>query len=158
MSRKRNNRWSRSFHAAACGIAAAVGQERNLRFHLVAAAGVCYLRAYFPLSKGQDAALILTVALVLALELINTAIERAVDLCCDQYHPLAKAAKDIAAGAVLVGAVAAIFVGLRLFWDPALLWQIVQLHLASPIRLVLVALAAALAIWFVAGFSKDRPS
>lgn len=60
--------------------------------------------------------LVLTVGAVITLELVNTAIERAVDLVTGEFHPLAKAAKDIAAAAVLVAAGLAVIIGVLLFW------------------------------------------
>lgn len=158
MSRKGSNRFGRSFAAAASGIWQAICQERNLRFHMVAAVLVLYIRSYFSFSAAQDAALFLTIGLVIAAELINTAVERAVDLCCPRLHPLAKFAKDAAAGAVLVLAIAAVLVGLRLFWQPEILLQIVKLHLRSPLRLLLVLLAAAAGGWFVLFFEKGKSS
>ena len=80
----------------------AIRQEPHLRFHLTAAAFVLYFQRYFALERSELALLILTIALVISAELVNTAIERTVDLCCPQRNPLAKLAKDAAAGAVLV--------------------------------------------------------
>ena len=67
------------------------------------------------LSRAEWAILILTIAMVITLELVNTAAERIVDMVTEEYHPLAEKAKDIAAGAVLVGAVASVIVGICLF-------------------------------------------
>ena len=53
--------------------------------------------------------------LVISLELVNTAIEAVVDLCTQEYHPLAKIAKDTAAGAVLISAIASVVIGLIIF-------------------------------------------
>ena len=88
--------------AAGSGIWQAIRQERNLRFHLAAAALVLYGRSFYSFSAAEDAALFLTMGSVIAAELVNTAVERAVDLCCPRPNPLAKLAKDAAAGAVLV--------------------------------------------------------
>ena len=93
----------------------AIRQEPHLRFHLMAAAFVLYFQRYFALERSELALLILTIALVISAELVNTAIERTVDLCCPQRNPLAKLAKDAAAGAVLIAAIMAIFAGLAMF-------------------------------------------
>ena len=63
-----------------------------------------------------------------------------------------------AAGAVLVLAIVAVLVGLRLFWQPQILLQVVELHLRSPLRLLLVLLAAAAGGWFVFFFEKGKSS
>ena len=62
-----------------------------------------------------DLASIMIFALVISLELVNTAIEAVVDLCTHEIHPLAKTAKDTAAGAVLVSAMASVIIGLMIF-------------------------------------------
>lgn len=156
MSRNSQNRFLRSFAAAGSGIWQAIRQERNLRFHLVAVLLVLYGRSFYSFSAAEDAALFLTMGSVIAAELVNTAVECAVDLCCPRPNPLAKLAKDAAAGAVLVLAIAAVLVGLRLFWQPQILLQVVELHLRSPLRLLLVLLAAAAGGWFVFFFEKGK--
>lgn len=107
------NRFLCSFAAAGSCVWQAIRQERNLRFHLVAVLLVLYGRSFYSFSAAEDAALFLTMGSVIAAELVNTAVERAVDLCCPRPNPLAKLAKDAAAGAVLVLAIVAVLVGLR---------------------------------------------
>lgn len=108
----------RSFWYAAAGLAACL-RERNFRFHVVAAVYVPILGRHFLQSAGEWCALILTIALVLAAEAVNTAVERLVDLVCPQRDERAKIAKDAAAGGVLVCAVAAVAVACVLFgrWE-----------------------------------------
>jgi diacylglycerol kinase (ATP) len=67
------------------------------------------------IERGEWLALILTIALVLAAEGVNTAVEATVDLASPGYHPLARTAKDVAAGTVLLTAVAAVLVGAVIF-------------------------------------------
>ena len=105
----------RSFGHAVRGIRDAFAVERNLRIHAVAAVAAICLGLVLHLSSGELAVLVLTVALVLTAELLNSAIEATVDLASPQIHPLARRAKDTAAGAVLVAAVAAAAIGLILF-------------------------------------------
>ena len=69
----------------------------------------------FKVNKYEWAILVLTIGLVISCELINTAIEAVVDLVTEEYHPLAKVAKDTSAAAVLVFAIVAIIVGLIIF-------------------------------------------
>lgn len=127
-----------------------------MRFHLTAGAFVFWLRGYYAFSPAQDAALFLTIGAVIAAELINTAVERCVDLCCPQVHLLAAAAKDTAAGAVLVLAIAAVGVGIRLFWQPQILLQIVAELFGRPQSLLLVAAAVAAGVWFVFFWPKPQ--
>lgn len=104
-----------SFRYALAGVVYCVRKERNIKIHL-AAAGVSYLLAWHLQLSNQDFIILtLTVAGVLVAEMINTAIEAVVDLASPQFHPLAKAAKDVAAGAVFLAAVASLVVGWLLF-------------------------------------------
>ena len=138
-----------SFKAAGRGVLDTIDRERNMRFHLVAMVSVLYLAGYYPFTQTQQAVLYLTIAAVISLELVNTAIETTVDLCCPRQHPLAKRAKDAAAGGVLVAAIAAVFVGIRLFWQPEILLSVWTDFVTHPIKLVLLAAFAAAGIWFI---------
>lgn len=111
---KQNSRWKRFLYAWA-GIVAAVKEEAHLKVHLLAAFIVVLLAFVFRLSMQEWLVLLVVIALVISLELINTAIERTVDLVTEEFHPLAKAAKDIAAGAVLVAAIIAGIIGALIF-------------------------------------------
>ncbi len=102
---------ARSFNHAYRGLIYAVRTQRNLRFHFVAAAIVLVLSLLVGVSKLELAILILAIAAVFIAEMLNTALEFAVDLVTREYHPLAKLAKDVSAGAVLVTSVAALAVG-----------------------------------------------
>lgn len=102
---------SKSFRYAGNGVLYATATQRNFRIHLGMGALALTLGAVLHVSFIELAVLGLTVAMVLALELINTAIEATVDLIVgEQYHQLAGIAKDCAAGAVLVSACASLFV------------------------------------------------
>ena len=107
--------WSLSFLHALSGIAVAAKGERNMRIHLFAAAVAIALGAWLGLDKGEWVAIVLCCAIVISLECMNTAVEAAVDLASPEIHPLAKKAKDCAAGAVLVSAVGAAVVGCIIF-------------------------------------------
>jgi undecaprenol kinase/diacylglycerol kinase (ATP) len=97
------------------GIVHGVRTQRHLRFHCCAALLALLLGVYCQLSALQWGLLTLTIAAVIAAELFNTAIESVVDLVSPEWQPLAKAAKDTAAGAVLVIAGAALIIGALLF-------------------------------------------
>lgn len=92
-----------------------------MRFHLAAAALVLVLAAWLRLDAGDWLWLLAAIFVVCATETINTAIERLVDLATSEVHPLAKAAKDTAAGAVLMAALFAVAVGAIVLGPP--LWQ-----------------------------------
>ncbi|WP_336787010.1 diacylglycerol kinase family protein [Paenibacillus sp. MMO-177] len=111
----------RSLSFACSGIVLAVRSQRHMKIHTAAAVIVCLLGAFLPLSRLEWAVLLLTISVVFTLEMVNTAIEKTVDLASPGIHPLAKAAKDIAAGAVLVAACCAIIIGLLILGPP--LWH-----------------------------------
>ena len=104
----------RSFRYAMEGILTAVN-EQNFRFHLVSAIIVITAGILTGLTIVEWSIIVLIIFLVIGAELINTAIERVVDLASPEFHPIAKQAKDIAAGAVLVFALASVIIGLLIF-------------------------------------------
>lgn len=106
-----------SFNNAINGIIDTVRTERNMRIHLIAALGVLIACFCFDVSKVEFLILTLTISMVIAAELVNTAIEAAIDMTTNYYHPLAKVAKNAAAGAVLITAINALVVGYIIFWD-----------------------------------------
>ncbi|HEY6234119.1 MAG TPA: diacylglycerol kinase family protein [Candidatus Elarobacter sp.] len=106
-----------AFRYAFAGLGAAWRSERNLRIHAVIATAVIIAGALLRLPAAAWAILFLAIALVVGAELLNAAIEAAVDLVSPEDHPLAKRAKDVAAAAVLVAAVGAVAVGICVvFW------------------------------------------
>lgn len=106
-----------SFNYAIEGIIYAVRTQRNMRIHMIAALVVLTACFFYDLNKFEVLIIILTITLVIMAELINTAIEAAVDVTANYYHPLAKIAKNTAAGAVFISALNAIVVGYIIFWD-----------------------------------------
>jgi diacylglycerol kinase len=113
----------RSFSFAFAGIAYAVRTQRNLRVHLVIAGLVVAAAGGLQVTAIEWALLALTIGVVLAGELLNTAAELVVDLATQEHHPLAKAAKDVAAAAVLMTALAAVGVGAAIFGPR--LWRLI---------------------------------
>jgi len=103
--------WWESLNCAIEGILWAVKKERHLRYHFCAALAVLMLALFFHVSALEFFLLVLAALLVIFAELINTAIEALVDLVTEEYHELAKRAKDVAAGAVLVTSVGAVILG-----------------------------------------------
>lgn len=118
----RRHKWSSSFRYAYEGIRYGLKTQRNLRVHVVCAVLAAGAAAFFHLPPVKWAILLLVIGLVIAAELINTAIESAIDLISPDLHPLAKVAKDTAAGAVLVCAIFAVLIGAVLFYNPVLDW------------------------------------
>lgn len=110
-----------SFKYAWCGIRYAFQTQRNFRIHVGVGALAIVLSVFLHLQPVEMAVIGLTSGLVLVMELLNTAIESVVDLTVKQtYHELAKIAKDCAAGAVLVSALAAVMVAGALLLPPLL--------------------------------------
>ncbi|NJL03232.1 MAG: diacylglycerol kinase family protein [Spirulinaceae cyanobacterium RM2_2_10] len=111
----------RSFQYAWAGVRYAFVTQRNFRIHTVIASLAISLCLALQIGTTKTAVVGLTCALVMALELLNTALESVVDLTVrNSYHELAKIAKDCAAGAVLVAAIASIFVAGLLLVPPLL--------------------------------------
>lgn len=145
----RKSGFFRGFGYAFAGFWRALQQERNLRFHLVAALFVLYFGSFYPFSRSQWALLVLLICGVIALELVNSAIERAVARSGGGLFALAGAAKDMAAAAVLVFSIGAAVCGLLLFWQPPVLRQIFGYFMAAWYRLPLLAAAGGAGYLFV---------
>ncbi|MDY6785610.1 MAG: diacylglycerol kinase family protein [Cyanobacteriota bacterium] len=108
-----------SFKYAWAGLRYAFVTQRNFRLHTVIGTLAISLGIYLQRTAIEMAIIGLTIALVMTLELLNTALESVVDLTVKQsYHELAKIAKDCAAGAVLISAIAAIFVASLILLPP----------------------------------------
>ena len=103
-----------SFRYAMEGILTAL-KEQNFKFHLVSAIIVISAGLLTGLTAIEWSIILMVIFLVIGAELINTAIERVVDLASPEIHPIAKQAKDVAAGAVLVFALASVIIGLLIF-------------------------------------------
>ncbi len=110
-----HNTLIRSFGFAFQGIFYVIRTQRNMQIHLAAGLLVIIAGLIFGVGPVEWAALLTTMALVYALEMINTVVESIVDMITREYHPLAKVAKDVAAGAVLVAAIFAVGVALAIF-------------------------------------------
>lgn len=110
------------FFYALRGIFYGYRTERNFRFHIfmVIFVGVCGM--FFKINQVEWLFILLAIGLVLCTELINSAIERAVDLVTKDYHDLAKAAKDLAAGAVLIAAILSVIIGICIFVPYIVKW------------------------------------
>jgi diacylglycerol kinase len=104
-----------SFRFAFAGLAYSFKTQRNFRIHVAIALLAVLAGIIVGLSWVEWAVVALLVVLVLAAEMVNTMIESLVDLVTQEYHPLAKVAKDVAAGVVLLTAIGAVVVGVLIF-------------------------------------------
>jgi diacylglycerol kinase (ATP) len=100
-----------SFNYAVEGIIHVLRTHRNMRIHFAAAVGVLVLALLLGVDRIELVALLLSISFVLIAEMINSAIEAAIDVATSSFDPLAKLAKDIAAGAVLIASINAVVVG-----------------------------------------------
>ncbi|MFK9091418.1 diacylglycerol kinase family protein [Bacillus salipaludis] len=105
----------KTFVFAFTGILTALRMERNMRFHFIASIIVIIGSFSFSITKVEWVFVLFAIGGMFALELMNTAIERVVDLITTEFHPLAKQAKDLAAGAVLVYAILSVVIGIVIF-------------------------------------------
>ncbi len=104
-----------SFNFAFEGVVHVLRTQRNMRIHFAIAAGVLVAALGFDVSRLELIALLLAISFVLIAEMLNSAVEAAVDVASTSFDPLAKLAKDVAAGAVLIAAVNAVAVGYLVF-------------------------------------------
>jgi diacylglycerol kinase len=102
----------KSFSYAFEGIAHVVVTQRNMRVHLTVAIVIMLLGLWLGITTIEWALIALTMGVIFAAEMLNTVVESLVDLMSPDHHPLAKVAKDAAAGAVLLLAIFATLVGL----------------------------------------------
>lgn len=111
----------KSFQYALEGWRYVLRTQRNSWIHSLATLAVVALGVWLGLSRSEWALLIVTISIVWMAEFVNTALETVVDMTVTDVHPLAKVAKDVSAGAVLLGAVSAVLIGLLVLGPP--LWQ-----------------------------------
>lgn len=142
----------KSFAYAGKGIFWCLKNERNMRAHF----SLCvymytYLLVYdfFVLTKTEWAIILLCNALVFSLEIVNTAVEKAVDLATDKQHPLAKISKDAAAGAVLVAAIFSVIVGIVILLQPQAFAAMFEYYKQRLYLLAVLALSLVLTFAFI---------
>src|SRR3989441_3300139 len=116
-SRRRAPSVLESFNYAFEGVIHVLRTQRNMRFHFAIAAGVLIAAIAVGVGKLELIALLIVISFVLIAEMINSALEAGIDVATTSFDPLAKLAKDIAAGAVLIATVNAVAVGYLVFAD-----------------------------------------
>ena len=148
-------RFARGFVYAYNGIRAAVQEERNFRFHLCAAFYAFAAAFWAELDPVETALIALCVAAVLALELVNSSLERTVERPAPDRYMTAGVVKDMAAGAVLVFSIGCAVCGAVLFWDVAAFRRMFAFFAARPLLAVLLAASLAVAWQFIFGKRKE---
>ncbi len=118
--RERDRRIVDSFNFAIEGLIEAIRNEKHMKVHILLAIIIVILAILTNATKVEILIISLSVSFVIITEMVNTSVEALVDLISPDRHPLAKLAKDVAAGAVLVAAINAICVGYLLFYDKML--------------------------------------
>lgn len=142
----------KSFGYAFEGIFTVIKNERNMRIHLTC---LCYMLGFlcfsdwFELTKTDWAILLLACGAVISGEIINTAIENAVDLASREHTEHGKIAKDAAAGAVLVSAIIAVAVGIIILFQPNAFKAMFEYFAANPLMLALFLLSIVPATLFI---------
>jgi diacylglycerol kinase len=111
-----------SFRYAFAGIWHTFKTQRNAQIHLLIALIIFFLGLLLDLSLTEWAILALTTGFVLAVEMLNTVAEAAMDYATTEFNPQVKIVKDVAAGAVLTAAVTAVIVGLLILGPPLFKW------------------------------------
>ena len=144
-----------SFRHAVEGVMHTFRTQQNMRFHFFTVVLVLGAGLLYRLPRLEMLVLLFTVSLVLVTEMFNTAVEAVVDMITQSYHPAAKFAKDIAAGAVLIASVNALVVGLIIFFGAGKP-QEVSYRLQQPPALyvflaLIVLMATILLIWKIMG-------
>lgn len=117
-----------SFNYAIDGIIYSIRTQRNMRIHMVIAILVLAGCFFFDMTKLELLILTITITMVIVAEMINTAVECAIDATTNYYHPLAKIAKNVAAGAVLITAINAALVGYIIFYDKVFPISLIMLN------------------------------
>lgn len=141
-----------SFKYAIDGILDVFRTQKHMRFHFVTMVLVLLVALLFELSKRDILILLFVVSLVLIAEMFNTAIEAVVDMVMQSYHPLAKFAKDAAAGAVLIATTTAVLVGFMLSIGDTSLGQLSELRpesTSSLMRVIVTGLVLLVAVAIV---------
>lgn len=131
------------------GISMAVKSERNVRIDIVAMIYVLYFSHFYNFTRAEKSIIILLCFNVLAFELINTAVERAVNRPDAEHYMAAGQAKDAAAGGVLLAAIGAAVTGVVLFWDTEVFKIIINHFITDPFSFMLLAVSLVFAYLFI---------
>ncbi len=149
----------KSFGYAFRGIYQALKYERNMRIHLTCVAymySFLLIYDFFKVNATQFAVIFLANAMVMAAELVNTAIERTVDLASEKFTENGKIAKDTAAGAVLICAIFAVLAGVAILFQPEAFKALFNYYVEKPYMFAVFILSIILSTVFIfRGFGKN---
>lgn len=150
-----------SFNNAVNGIIYAFKTERNVRTHFLAAVVVLLISLFTHISKFELLILVFTISLVIMTEMINTALENVIDIITASYHPLAKIAKDVAAGAVFIATINALIVAYIIFFNKlnGSIYKVITKIQNTPTHITFISVAMVLVTVLVlkAYFNKGEP-
>lgn len=153
--------WIESVNCAIDGILWATKSQPHLRWHFLGAVIVLILALFFQVSVLELILIVFAVVLVLFAEVINTAVEVVVDMVSPDYHPLAKRAKDVAAGSVLIASIGAAVMGylaLSQYLLPPMAEGLALLrHPPGEVSVVAVLTVTVLVVLFKARFAHGTP-
>lgn len=152
----RNESLKDSFINATQGILYALRTQKNMMIHLWVAVTVLLISLGLQIPKLQVLLVLLSVSWVICMELINTAVEKAVDLVTTDYHPIAKIAKDVAAGAVLFAAIFAFVTGLVIFIPHILELFSIQFTFPYEDLMVILILFLLIILWLFRRKGNDK--
>lgn len=144
-----------SFMYAFKGISYCIRHERNIRIHIIALIYVIFFSSFYSFTKAEYAVIILTCAFVISAELFNTAIEVVIDKVSPKFSFFAMVGKDIAAGAVLISAAAAVAVGIFLFCDAYVIKEIFGYFISEWYRITALLISIVFSGIFI-GKTKKR--
>lgn len=153
------NKLSKAFHSFYCairGIAFCIRHESHMRIHLVATVYVLYFATFYDFSVGEYAVLVLTCAFIMALELLNTSIEVVIDKVSPKYNVFAMIGKDIAAGAVFMGTIGAVAIGVIMLWNTEVFAEIWRYFTTDIIKLIILIVSVVFSFIFVLSTKKRR--
>ena len=139
----------RSLFYAFRGTVSCICDQRNMRIHIVIGLYVLYFSQFYSLSTEQICMMWLVIGVVLALELLNTAVEKTCDAITMEKSELIKVAKDASAGAVLTVSAVAVVIAIYLFFDMKTVWNIISFLCNTPEYLTVFILSMLVSIVFV---------
>ena len=138
MSSKKNKTIFKSMSHAIRGVRDALIRERNLRVHVCIGNLICYFAVFYGISTVEWAVLFAAVSMVIVSELLNSAVEKAVDTATKEFRTDAMHSKDFAAAATLVSAIFAVLIGIALFGDISGIITALGKIFTSPIGLIVL--------------------
>lgn len=145
---------AKSFSYAFKGLKFAIDNERNMRIHLIASLFVVQFGFLYNLKTYQWVYISIVIGLVITAELVNTAIEALVNMQTQSYTPLAKIAKDVAAGAVVIMALVAVIVATITFNDINKIKDIIHFIFSNIICIFILIAELVTSIFFIFSWNK----